>query len=104
MGRWQVVPTKKPTLRERVQSFRVNFQSQREQSKQGLNRSGRAINRARSGIKRGKSALAYAKEKTGKLKQIQQKHGGSIGYALGKEFRQSTPKFNPLKRKKGVRE
>jgi hypothetical protein len=98
------MPTKKATVRERIQAFRASFQSRRELSKQGLDRSGKAINRARSGIKRGKSALAYAKDKTRKVKEIQKKHGGSLGYALGKEFRQSTPRFNPLKRKKGVRD
>ncbi len=98
------MPEKKATLRERIQRFRSNLAQRQEQSKQGATRSGKAIGRARSGIQRGKSALSYARAKTRKLKEIQQKHGGSVGYALGKEFRQSTPKFNPLKRKKGVRE
>ncbi len=95
---------KPATLRERVQNLRYNLAQRREQSREGATRSGRAINRARSGIRRGKSALSYARSKTRKLKEIQQKHGGSLGYALGKEFRQATPKFDPLKRKKGVRE
>jgi hypothetical protein len=95
---------KPATLRERIQNLRYSYAQRREQSREGITRSGRTISRARSGIQRGKSALSYAKSKTRKLKEIQQKHGESIGYALGKEFRQSTPKFDPLKRKKGVRE
>ncbi len=98
------MPEKKPSLRERVQRFRSSLAQRQEQSKQGATRSGRVIGRARSGIQRGRSTLSYARAKTHKLKEIQQKHGGSLGFALGKEFRQATPRFNPLKRKKGVRE
>ncbi len=98
------MPEKKLSLRERVQRFRSGLAQRHEQSKQGATRSGRVIGQARSGIQRGRSALSYARSKSHRLKEVQQKHGGSLGFALGKEFRQATPKFNPLKRKKGVRE